>query len=95
MYFHLIPLQELKRHSVTYWRPGRDFDVSPDTWVVIAERGSSLSATVLELPAPADTDVDVGVSPVRGSFGGRSAEALRDQRAEDVLALYLARRTAS
>ena len=95
MYFHLIPLQDLKRHSVTYWRPGRDFDVSPDTWVVIAERGSSLSATVLELPARRTPTLMSALVPVRGSFGSRSAEALRDQRAEDVLALYLARRTAS
>ncbi|MDT5207815.1 MAG: hypothetical protein QOF67_230, partial [Mycobacterium sp.] len=24
MFFHLIPLADLKKHSVTYWRPGRD-----------------------------------------------------------------------
>jgi len=54
MFFHLIPLQELKRHSVTYWRPGRDHNISTDTWVVLAETESGYVTTVLDVPKGGD-----------------------------------------
>jgi hypothetical protein len=80
MFFHLIPLTDLKKHSVTYWRPGRDNSSSADTWVVLAELESGYFATVLDLPA-------------ENEFGGHvaraQAEAMRSERAEDALALFL------
>lgn len=88
MYFHLIPLQELKRHSVTYWQPGRDRDVNDDTWVVIAERGSGLVATILDAPAPDSTSAAAGERIHRPS--SQTPDISRDKRAEDVLALFLA-----
>jgi hypothetical protein len=82
MFFHLIPLHDLKKHSVTYWRPGRDHDSSADTWVVLAEVESGYSATVLDLPTEDDTCARVAVT--RGE-----AETMRSRQAEDVLALFL------
>ena len=82
MFLHLIPLSDLKKHSVTYWRPGRDHDSSADTWVVLAEVESGYLATVLDLPAEDDTCGHVAVT--RGQ-----AEAMRSRRAEDALALFL------
>jgi hypothetical protein len=82
MFFHLIPLQDLKKHSVTYWRPGRDYDSSADTWVVLAEVESGYFATVLDLPAEDDTRDRIAVT--RGQ-----AETMRSRRAEDALALFL------
>jgi hypothetical protein len=80
MFFHLIPLTELKKHSVTYWRPGHDNGSSADTWVVLAELESGYSATVLDLPA----EKEVG-----GHVARAQAEAMRSRRAEDALALFL------
>jgi hypothetical protein len=81
MFFHLIPLSDLKKHSVTYWRPGRDYGSSADTWVVLAEVESGYFATVLDLPAQ---------NEVGGHVAARAqAEAMRSQRAEDALALFL------
>jgi hypothetical protein len=51
MFFHVIPLEELKRHSVTYWRPGRDTRASTDTWIVLSEFESGYATTVIDLPA--------------------------------------------
>jgi len=82
MFFHLIPLADLKKHSVTYWRPGHDNGSSADTWVVLAELESGYSATVLDLPAEDDTCGRIAVT--RGQ-----AETMRSRRAEDALALYL------
>jgi hypothetical protein len=82
MFFHLIPLHDLKKHSVTYWRPGRDHDSSADTWVVLAEHESGYFATVLDLPA--ESDIGGGVAVTRGQ-----AETMRSRRAEDALALFL------
>jgi hypothetical protein len=82
MFFHLIPLTDLKKHSVTYWRPGRDHDSSADTWVVLAEVESGYFATVLDLPAEDDTRDRIAVT--RGQ-----AETMRSRRAEDALALFL------
>jgi hypothetical protein len=82
MFFHLIPLTDLKKHSVTYWRPGRDNGSSADTWVVLAELESGYFATVLDLPA--ENEVVGHVAVVRAQ-----AEAMRSQRAEDALALFL------
>jgi hypothetical protein len=82
MFFHLIPLHDLKKHSVTYWRPGRDYSSSADTWVVLAEVESGYFATVLDLPAENDTYGRNAVT--RGQ-----AEAMRSRRAEDALALFL------
>jgi hypothetical protein len=82
MFVHLIPLQDLKKHSVTYWRPGRDNGSSADTWVVLAELESGYVATVLDLPVENDGGGRVAVA--RGQ-----AEAMRSQRAEDALALFL------
>jgi hypothetical protein len=80
MFFHLIPLSDLKKHSVTYWRPGRDFGSSADTWVVLAEVESGYLATVLDLPV--ENEVDRHVPRAQ-------AETMRSQRAEDALALFL------
>ena len=82
MFFHLIPLHELKKQSVTYWRPGRDYSSSADTWVVLAELESGYFATVLDLPAEDDTCGRNAVT--RGQ-----AETTRSRRAEDALALFL------
>ena len=81
MFFHLIPLADLKKHSVTYWRPGRDNGSSADTWVVHAELESGYFATVLDLPIENEVAGDVTVRT--------HAEAMRSQRAEDALALFL------
>jgi hypothetical protein len=82
MFFHLIPLSDLKKHSVTYWRPGRDHGSSADTWVVLAEVESGYLATVLDLPAENGVD--------GGHVARAQAETLRSQRAEDALALFCA-----
>jgi hypothetical protein len=82
MFFHLIPLADLKKHSVTYWRPGRDNGSSADTWVVLAELESGYFATVLDLPAEDEAGGHVSVARTQ-------AEAMRSQRAEDALALFL------
>jgi len=82
MFFHLIPLSDLKKHSVTYWRPGRDHGSSADTWVVLAEVESGYFATVLDLPT--ENEVGGHVALARAQ-----AEAMRSQRAEDALALFL------
>jgi hypothetical protein len=79
MFFHLIPLDDLKKYSVTYWRPGRDHDSSADTWVVLAEVESGYFATVLDLPAENEVS----------GHARAQAEAMRSQRAEDALALFL------
>jgi hypothetical protein len=81
MFFHLIPLADLKKHSVTYWRPGRDNGSSADTWVVLAELESGYFATVLDLPIENEVAGDVTVRT--------QPEAMRSQRAEDALALFL------
>ena len=83
MFFHLIPLADLKKHSVTYWRPGRDHDSSADTWVVLAELESGYLATVLDLPA--ENDIGGG----GGAVTRGQAETMRSRRAEDALALFL------
>jgi hypothetical protein len=49
MFIHLIPLEELKRHSVTYWRPGRDSYGTANAWVILAECESGYSTTVLDV----------------------------------------------
>jgi hypothetical protein len=82
MFFHLIPLQELKKHSVTYWRPGRDNCASTDTWVILTELESGFFATVLDLPAEADA----GGQTARANL---SADTTRSQQAEEVLTLFL------
>jgi hypothetical protein len=82
MFFHLIPLADLKKHSVTYWRPGRDNGSSADTWVVLAELESGYFATVLDLPAENESGGHVAVARAQ-------AVAVRSQRAEDALALFL------
>jgi hypothetical protein len=82
MFFHLIPLSDLKKHSVTYWRPGRDYGSSADTWVVLAEVESGYFATVLDLPAENEVGGHAAVARAQ-------AEAMRSQRAEDALALFL------
>lgn len=56
MFIHLIPLEELKRYSVTYWRPGRDSRTSRDAWVVLSELESGYVTTVLDLPANAGVE---------------------------------------
>jgi len=58
MFFHLIPLEELKRHSVTYWRPGRDNCTSDKTWVVLCERQNGYEATIVDLPEDSRRNVD-------------------------------------
>jgi hypothetical protein len=82
MFFHLIPLSDLKKHSVTYWRPGRDYGSSADTWVVLAEVESGYFATVLDLPSENEVGGHVAVARAQ-------AEAMRSERAEDALALFL------
>jgi hypothetical protein len=82
MFFHLIPLSDLKKHSVTYWRPGRDHGSSANTWVVLAEVESGYFATVLDLPP--ENDICGHVAVTRGQ-----AETVRSQRAEEALALFL------
>jgi hypothetical protein len=89
MYFHLIPLQELKRHSVTYWRPGRDSDASADTWVIIAGLESGYFATVVDLPAEDYVGGDVATPGGKLARAGLSVDTMRDQRAEDVLTLFM------
>ena len=56
MFYHLIPLAELKRSAVTYWRPGRDVPASADAWVLLLEFESGCAATILDIPPGADTD---------------------------------------
>jgi hypothetical protein len=79
MYFHLIPLEELKRHSVTYWRPGRDHSPSAESWVVLAELESGYITTVLDLPADATATVrDLRAEDVLALFlRGDGAQAAR------------------
>jgi hypothetical protein len=81
MFFHLIPLRDLKKHSVTYWRPGRDHGSSADTWVVLAELESGYFATVVDLP---EEDIGGRIAVTRGQ-----AETMRSRRAEDALELFL------
>ena len=56
MFYHLIPLAELKRSAVTYWRPGRDVPASADAWVLLLELESGCAATIVDIPAGVDTD---------------------------------------
>src|SRR5258705_12069925 len=89
MFFHLIPLQELKRHSVTYWRPGRDNGASADTWVILAELESGFFATVLDLPAETDVGGHVAVPGGQTARANPNADTMRSQRAEEVLTIFL------
>jgi hypothetical protein len=89
MFFHLIPLQELKRHSVTYWRPGRDSGASADTWVILAELESGFVATVLDLPAEDDVGGQVAAPGGQTARANVSADTMRSQQAEEVLTLFL------
>ena len=54
MFYHLIPLAEIKRSATTYWRPGRDIPASDDAWVLLLELESGCAATIVDIPAGAD-----------------------------------------
>jgi hypothetical protein len=56
MFYHLIPLAEIKRSATTYWRPGRDMPASDDAWVLLLELESGCAATIVDIPAGADVD---------------------------------------
>lgn len=56
MFYHLVPLAEIKRSAVTYWRPGRDIPASADSWVLLVELESGCAATVVDIPAGAEID---------------------------------------
>jgi hypothetical protein len=59
MFYHLIPLADVRRSAVTYWRPGRDAPPSADAWVLLFELESGCAATIVDIPAGADHDEDV------------------------------------
>lgn len=54
MFYHLIPLAEIKRSAVTYWRPGRDNPASADSCVLLVELESGCAATIVDIPAGAE-----------------------------------------
>ena len=95
MYSHLIPLEELKRHSAMYWLPpgGSYNGVVADTWVILADLEAGYVTTVLDLLAQA------GVAGYVTAPAGQRARAngcqhlyvdtMRYHRAEDVLMLFL------
>jgi len=56
MFYHLVPLADLKRSAVTYWRPGRDASASADAWVLLFELESGCAATIVDIPAGAADD---------------------------------------
>src|SRR5258705_260442 len=89
MFVHLIPLQELKRHSVTYWRPGRDNGASADTWVILAELESGFFATVLDLPAETDVSGHLAVPDGQTARANPNAGPMRSHRAGEGLTLFL------
>jgi len=58
MFYHLIPLAEVKRSAVTFWRPGRDMPASADSWVLLLELETGCAATIVDIPAGVDVDGD-------------------------------------
>ena len=54
MFYHLVPLADLKRSAVTYWRPGRDTPASADAWVLLFELESGCAATIVDIAADDD-----------------------------------------
>jgi hypothetical protein len=56
MFYHLIPLAEIKRSATTYWRPGRDIPASDDAWVLLLELESGCAATIVDIPAGVEVD---------------------------------------
>jgi len=56
MFYHLIPLAEIKRSAVTYWRPGRDIPASDNAWVLLLESESGCAATIVDIPPGVDAD---------------------------------------
>jgi len=56
MFYHLIPLAEIKRSAVTYWRPGRDIPASTDSWLLLVELESGCAASIVDIPAGAEVD---------------------------------------
>lgn len=65
MFYHVVPLADLKRSAVTYWRPGRDIPASADAWVLLFELESGCAATIVDIPASvADGD---GLERVRAA----------------------------
>lgn len=79
MFYHLIPLAELKRSAVTYWRPGRDIPASDDAWVLLLELESGCAATIVNIPGGVDVD-DEQFARVRAA-ADVFVDALRNQAA--------------
>jgi hypothetical protein len=71
MFSNLIPLDELKQRSVTYWLPpgGRGNGVGADTWVKLAELETGYATTILDLLAEANVGGYVTIP------GGQKARA--------------------
>ena len=67
MFYHLIPLAEVKRSAVTYWRPGRDTPASDNAWVLLLESDSGCAASIVDIPA--GVDVDAFVEGLRNRSG--------------------------
>ena len=81
MFIHLIPLEELKRHSVTYWRPGRDNDQPADIWVVLSAHESGYSTTVIEASAvEGGHSSPAAAEDVLALFLGRASESVHRAR---------------
>ena len=79
MFYHLIPLAEIKRSAVTYWRPGRDIPASADAWVLLFELESGCAATIVDIPGGVDVDDEqlAGVRAAADAF----VDALRNRAA--------------
>lgn len=77
MFYHLIPLAEVKRSAVTYWRPGRDAPASTDAWVLLFELESGCAATIVDIPGGDDDDGFERVRAAADAF----VDAVRKRRA--------------
>lgn len=75
MFVHMIPLRELKAHSVTYWQPGRDNSAQDDTWLVLSELESGYKATVIEI---SDEDVITPEDALERFLRGESKDPARN-----------------
>jgi hypothetical protein len=95
MYSYNIPLEELKRRSVSFWLPpgGRDNGVWADTWVMLAELEADDTAPVLNLLAQNEVGgYTVHTRSPRVRTNGCHllyVDTTRYHQAEDVLMIFL------
>jgi len=99
MYSYNIPLEELKRRSVSFWLPpgGRDNGVWADTWVMLAELEADDTAPVLNLLAQNEVGgYTVHTRSPRVRTNGCHllyVDTTRYHQAEDVLMIFLRGKT--